>query len=76
MSAPPRSAYVAWIAVCVIWGTTYLGIRLALEAVPPMLMGGFRWTIAGGLLGGLRAGSRSAPPRLSRCGRRWRCRAC
>ena len=50
MSAPPRSAYVAWIAVCVIWGTTYLGIRLALEAVPPMLMGGFRWTIAGGLL--------------------------
>ncbi len=50
MSAPPRSAYVAWIAVCVIWGTTYLGIRLALEAVPPMLMGGIRWTTAGALL--------------------------
>jgi drug/metabolite transporter (DMT)-like permease len=50
MSAPPRSAYVAWIAVCVIWGTTYLGIRVALEAVPPMLMGGIRWTIAGLLL--------------------------
>jgi len=50
VSAPPRSAYAAWIAVCVIWGTTYLGIRVALEAVPPMLMGGFRWTIAGALL--------------------------
>lgn len=50
MSAPPRSAYVAWIAVCVIWGTTYLGIRVALEAVPPGLMGGIRWTIAGSLL--------------------------
>lgn len=50
MSAPPRSAYVAWIAVCVIWGTTYLGIRVALEAVPPMLMGGIRWTVAGSLL--------------------------
>ncbi len=50
MSTPPRSAYVAWIAVCVIWGTTYLGIRLALDAVPPMLMGGIRWTIAGSLL--------------------------
>jgi len=50
VSAPPRSAYVAWIAVCVIWGTTYLGIRLALDAVPPMLMGGIRWTIAGSLL--------------------------
>lgn len=51
MSAPPRAAYIAWIAVCVIWGTTYLGIRVALEAVPPALMGGIRWTIAGLLLG-------------------------
>ena len=50
MTAPPRSAYVAWIAVCVIWGTTYLGIRVALEAVPPLLMGGIRWTVAGSLL--------------------------
>ncbi len=50
MSTPPRSAYAAWIAVCVIWGTTYLGIRVALEATPPMLMGGIRWTIAGTIL--------------------------
>lgn len=50
MSAPPRSAYIAWVAVCVIWGTTYLGIRVALEAVGPALMGGIRWTIAGALL--------------------------
>jgi drug/metabolite transporter (DMT)-like permease len=50
VSAPPRSAYAAWIAVCVIWGTTYLGIRVALEATPPMLMGGIRWTIAGTIL--------------------------
>ena len=50
MTAPPRSAYVAWIAVCIIWGTTYLGIRIALEAVPPLLMGGIRWTVAGSLL--------------------------
>ena len=50
MSAPPRSAYIAWIAVCIIWGTTYLGIRVALEAVPPLLMGGIRWTVAGSLL--------------------------
>lgn len=50
MSTAPRSAYVAWIAVCLIWGTTYLGIRVALEAVPPALMGGIRWTLAGLLL--------------------------
>lgn len=45
-----RVAYFAWIAVCVIWGTTYLGIRVSLESMPPLLMGGLRWLIAGGLL--------------------------
>jgi drug/metabolite transporter (DMT)-like permease len=36
--------------VCLIWGTTYLGIRVALEATPPALMGALRWTVAGALL--------------------------
>ena len=45
-----RLAYVAWLMVCLIWGTTYLGIRISLESMPPALMGGLRWTIAGGLL--------------------------
>jgi drug/metabolite transporter (DMT)-like permease len=36
--------------VCVIWGTTYLGIRVALETIPPFLMGALRWTAAGLLL--------------------------
>lgn len=45
-----RIAWLAWIAVCLIWGTTYLGIRISLETMPPMLMGGLRWTTAGGLL--------------------------
>ncbi len=45
-----RLAYLSWAAVCVIWGTTYLGIRVSLESIPPALMGGLRWTIAGGLL--------------------------
>jgi drug/metabolite transporter (DMT)-like permease len=52
MSSPTRLAYTALIAVCVIWGTTYLGIRVALEAVPPALMGAFRWITAGSLLVG------------------------
>jgi drug/metabolite transporter (DMT)-like permease len=50
MSRPTRLAYIALVAVCVIWGTTYLGIRVALEAVPPALMGAFRWITAGTLL--------------------------
>jgi drug/metabolite transporter (DMT)-like permease len=43
-----KLALLAWIAVCLIWGTTYLGIRITLETMPPMLMAGLRWTIAGG----------------------------
>jgi len=45
-----RLAWIAWIAVCLIWGTTYLGIRITLETMPPMVMAGLRWTLAGGLL--------------------------
>jgi drug/metabolite transporter (DMT)-like permease len=45
-----RLAYGAWVAVCLLWGTTYLAIRIALETVPPMLMGALRWTIAGALI--------------------------
>ena len=40
-------AYLAWIVVCVVWGTTYLGIRIALETIPPFLMASFRWLAAG-----------------------------
>ena len=47
-----RLAYFAWALVCIIWGTTYLGIRISLETIPPALMGGLRWTIAGVLLTG------------------------
>lgn len=50
MSRPTRLAYAALVAVCIVWGTTYLGIRIALEAVPPALMGAFRWITAGTLL--------------------------
>ena len=45
-----RLAYAAWLAIWLIWGTTYFGIRVSLESMPPALMGGFRWTIAGILL--------------------------
>jgi drug/metabolite transporter (DMT)-like permease len=44
------SAYVAWIVVCIVWGTTYLAIRIALESVPVALVGGLRFTAAGLIL--------------------------
>jgi drug/metabolite transporter (DMT)-like permease len=58
-----RLAYFAWVAVCLIWGTTYLGIRVSLESVPPALMGGLRWLFAGSLLTAyLVARGRPLPP--------------
>jgi drug/metabolite transporter (DMT)-like permease len=53
VSAPRPSqgwAYAAWILICVVWGTTYLAIRIALETMPPMLMAGIRWVAAGAIL--------------------------
>jgi len=49
-SAHKRTAYLAWLTVCLLWGTTYLGIRIALETIPPALLGGLRFTVAGLLL--------------------------
>jgi drug/metabolite transporter (DMT)-like permease len=43
-------AYAAWVTICVVWGTTYLAIRVALESVPVALVGGLRWTAAGVIL--------------------------
>ncbi|MBI3401315.1 MAG: EamA family transporter [Acidobacteria bacterium] len=50
MTHPSRRAYLAWVAVCLIWGTTYLAIRISLETIPPLLMAAIRWIIAGSLL--------------------------
>ena len=52
---PTATAYAAWVAVCLLWGTTYLAIRVALETIPPMLVGGLRWTLAGAMLLGVLA---------------------
>ncbi len=62
----PSSAYVAWIAVCLIWGTTYLAIRIALESIPPLLMTSLRWMVAGSLiLGVLKLRGETLPSRSS-----------
>jgi len=43
-------AYLAWITICIVWGTTYLAIRIGVADLPPMLFAGFRWIIAGVLM--------------------------
>jgi drug/metabolite transporter (DMT)-like permease len=50
-TAPSRTALVlAFAAIYVIWGSTYLGIRVAVETMPPFAMAGVRFVLAGGLL--------------------------
>ncbi len=59
----PRTALVvaAFLAVYVIWGSTYLAIRFAVETLPPFLMASARFLVAGGLLYAARR-RRAGPP--------------
>jgi drug/metabolite transporter (DMT)-like permease len=71
-TAPTHPVWLAWLAlgvVYVVWGSTYLAIRVMVETVPALLGAGVRFLIAGGLLcawlrvrrgrGALRTGRRS-----------------
>jgi drug/metabolite transporter (DMT)-like permease len=50
-SAPSRALiFTAFAAVYIIWGSTYLAIRFAVEVLPPFLMVGTRFLIAGFIL--------------------------
>jgi drug/metabolite transporter (DMT)-like permease len=40
----------AFAAVYIVWGSTYLAIRFAVETLPPLLMAGARFALAGGIL--------------------------
>jgi drug/metabolite transporter (DMT)-like permease len=45
--AENTKAIIAWLNVCVFWGTTYLAIRIGVGHLPPVLFAGVRWLIAG-----------------------------
>jgi len=40
----------AFVALYLVWGSTYLAIRIVVETLPPFLMAALRFIIAGGLL--------------------------
>ena len=46
----PLSVGAALLALYLVWGSTYLGIRIAIETLPPLLMASFRFLVAGALL--------------------------
>src|SRR5437867_3574095 len=49
-AAPRGLVIAAFAAIYLIWGSTYLGIRFAVETLPPFLMGGARFLTAGLML--------------------------
>ncbi|MEO8192606.1 MAG: EamA family transporter [Gemmatimonadales bacterium] len=50
-SGASRSRIIAaFAAIYLVWGSTYLGIRFAIETIPPFLMGGVRFMLAGAVL--------------------------
>jgi len=42
--------WIALLAVYIVWGSTYLAIRFAVETIPPFLMAGTRFLVAGLIL--------------------------
>ena len=43
-------ALVAYLVVCLVWGSTYLAIRVGVGVLPPFLFAGLRFFIAGAVL--------------------------
>jgi drug/metabolite transporter (DMT)-like permease len=52
---------LSYLAIYVIWGSTFLAIRVAIGSIPPLLMMGMRCTIAGALLLGVASLRRERP---------------
>lgn len=51
MPAPKRiSLILAFAGIYIIWGSTYLGILFAIQSIPPLLMAGTRFLLAGIIL--------------------------
>lgn len=48
--ATRTQSWIALVTVWIVWGSTYLGIRVAVQTIPPLLMCGVRFLLAGCVL--------------------------
>ena len=62
-SASLLAIWGAMLSVYIVWGSTYLAIRFAVQSMPPFLMAGFRFLVAGSILYAWRRLSGDAPAR-------------
>ena len=52
MRRPAESGWLLWAALAtiyIVWGSTYLAIRVMVETMPPLLAAGARYAVAGGI---------------------------
>ncbi len=52
-STPSSGIWFSLFSLYLIWGSTYLGIRFAVQDIPPFLMAGTRFLIAGAIMYGI-----------------------
>jgi drug/metabolite transporter (DMT)-like permease len=55
VTAPAKHVWIALGLVYVLWGSTYLGIKVAVETIPPLLAGGSRFLVAALILASILA---------------------
>ena len=55
MTAPVKHVWIALAVVYVVWGSTYFGIKIAVETMPPLLAAGSRFLTAALLLAAILA---------------------
>lgn len=65
----PASVLLAYLTVSLVWGSTYLAIRIGVHHLPPALFGGIRFVTAGTLLF---IAARMTGQRLPTSARDWR----
>ena len=55
MTAPARQVWAALIVVYFVWGSTYFGIKIVVETMPPLLAAGARFLAAAAVLAAILA---------------------
>jgi drug/metabolite transporter (DMT)-like permease len=65
MAALKGKALIAYLLVCVLWGSTYLAIKIGVTELPPLLFAGLRFLVAGLVLLTLARALGDALPRKS-----------
>ena len=62
---PPWKIGLAFAAIYLIWGSTYLAIRFAIETLPPFSMAAVRFVVAGAILYAIARPRTERPTRLN-----------